>query len=137
MDGGIALYSSSDLYAWHFESVVLPVFNCTSNDTRANRSPSDLTDGDTAGAYPPPNCANGNGLDLERPKVVQCGGPGGKFVMWVRGTGYGAFCTFRVCYRGVVLCMLIAKQVTSVLRTSDSVPPLMKNLCRTPNGAGR
>ena len=26
------------------------------------------------------------GLDLERPKVVQCGG---KFVMWVRGTGYG------------------------------------------------
>ena len=77
MDGGIALYSSADLYSWKFEDVVVPVFNCT--------SPS----GYTTGAYPTPRCKNGNGLDLERPKVVQCGGPGGKYVMWVRGTGYG------------------------------------------------
>lgn len=87
MDGGIALYSSADLYEWRFESIVLPVFNCTSNDTRqrSGRTYSDSSE------YPPPSCANGNGLDLERPKVVQCGGPdsGGKFVMWVRGTGYG------------------------------------------------
>ena len=75
MDGGIALYSSSDLYSWDFESLVLPVFNCTNSTANTD--------------YPPPSCASGNGLDLERPKVVQCGGPGGKFVMWVRGTGYG------------------------------------------------
>jgi len=81
MDGGIALYSSTDLYSWTFESVVVNVFNCSSNNTGA---------GSAAGwAYPPPSCSHGNGLDLERPKVVQCGGPGGKFVMWVRGTGYG------------------------------------------------
>lgn len=30
----------------------------------------------------------GNGLDLERPKVVKCASTG-KYVMWVRGTGYG------------------------------------------------
>ena len=85
MDGGIALYSSTDLYEWRFESVVLHVFNCTSNDTTSRRG------GGGGSGYPPPSCANGNGLDLERPKVVQCGGPGsgGKFVMWVRGTGFG------------------------------------------------
>ena len=88
MDGGIALYSSSDLYSWRFESVVLQPFNCTSNDTHSSSSSSSAS---TSMSYPPPSCANGNGLDLERPKVVQCGGPGsgGKFVMWVRGTGYG------------------------------------------------
>ena len=32
--------------------------------------------------------ATGNGLDLERPKVVRCAGTG-KYVMWVRGTGEG------------------------------------------------
>ena len=53
---------------------MVPVFNCTTPNTVAS------------GAYPTPNCSNGNGLDLERPKVVRCGG---KFVMWVRGTGYG------------------------------------------------
>ena len=81
MDGGIALYSSSDLYNWRFESVVLQPFNCSSNTRVASEDET----------HPPPSCANGNGLDLERPKVVQCGGPGsgGKFVMWVRGTGYG------------------------------------------------
>ena len=98
MDGGIALYSSSDLYSWDFESVVLNVFNCTSNSTVPMSAFASVS-ASTAGAhasrfdtdYPPPSCANGNGLDLERPKVVQCGGPGngGKFVMWVRGTGYG------------------------------------------------
>lgn len=74
MNGGIALYSSADLYQWAYEGLVLPVFNCSSE---ANAP------------YPPPSCKNGNGLDLERPKVVQCGGEGGKFIMWVRGTGYG------------------------------------------------
>lgn len=90
MDGGIALYSSPDLYSWNFESVVLPVFNCTSNDTQ-QRGSSKAKNGAEVTVYPSPSCANGNGLDLERPKVVQCGGPGsgGKFVMWVRGTGYG------------------------------------------------
>ena len=68
--------------------MVLQPFNCTSNTMAA--APADsptYKDGD----YPPPSCKNGNGLDLERPKVVQCGGPGsgGKFIMWVRGTGYG------------------------------------------------
>ena len=84
MDGGIALYSSSDLYAWKYESVVLRVFNCSDNNT-------DIAAPSTVGNYPAPSCTNGNGLDLERPKVVQCGGAksGGKFVMWVRGTGYG------------------------------------------------
>lgn len=85
MDGGIAVYSSTDLYAWRYESVVLKPFNCTSNDTSAESETANVSTND----YPPPSCLNGNGLDLERPKVVQCGGPGGKFVMWVRGTGYG------------------------------------------------
>lgn len=84
MDGGIALYSSKDLYSWRFESIVLSVFNCSSNNTHRISVGHDGDD-----SYPPPSCANGNGLDLERPKVVQCGGSGGKFVMWVRGTGYG------------------------------------------------
>jgi len=90
MDGGIALYSSTDLYSWTFEGVVVNVFNCTSNTTRA-AARSGGAGGGYQGGYPPPSCNNGNGLDLERPKVVQCGGPGsgGKFVMWVRGTGYG------------------------------------------------
>ena len=66
MDGGIAVYSSSDLYSWHFENVVVPVFNCSGNS--ANSAKRDATD-----AYPPPSCKNGNGLDLERPKVVRCG----------------------------------------------------------------
>lgn len=80
MDGGIALYSSSDLYAWTFESVLIHPFNCTSPG--ASSIPG-------AASYPAPSCKNGNGLDLERPKVVKCGEPGGKFVMWVRGTGTG------------------------------------------------
>ena len=99
-DGGIALYSSSDLYAWTFESVVVPVFNCSSNNSRPEQpeqqqqQQQQQPDGErglSGSGYPPPSCANGNGLDLERPKVVQCGGAGGggKFVMWVRGTGYG------------------------------------------------
>ena len=79
-DGGIALYSSSDLYSWQFESIVVPVFNCSDDAVIIGK-----------GDYPAPSCKNGNGLDLERPKVVRCGGPSssGKFVMWVRGTGYG------------------------------------------------
>ena len=95
MDGGIALYSSADLYSWKYESVVLPVFNCTRNNTGTSdvddTFATTITDGRLNQSYPPPSCANGNGLDLERPKVVQCGGEnsGGKFVMWVRGTGYG------------------------------------------------
>ena len=88
MDGGISLYTSPDLYQWKFQGVVLQPSNCTSN---SSRSAATLPARDTRLDYPPPSCANGNGLDLERPKVVQCGGPrsGGKFVMWVRGTGYG------------------------------------------------
>ena len=92
---GIALYSSSDLYSWKYESLVLPVFNCTSphalNSTKPTAVGTRAGVGKDASDYPPPSCKNGNGLDLERPKVVQCGGPGngGKFVMWVRGTGYG------------------------------------------------
>ena len=82
MDGGISLYSSTDLYNWKFESVLIHPFNCTS-PAEASAPAASLGD------YPAPACKNGNGLDLERPKVVQCGGPGGKFVMWVRGTGYG------------------------------------------------
>lgn len=81
MNGGISLYSSTDLYNWQFESVLIRPFNCTSPGYTAKAA--------SWGAYPAPSCKNGNGLDLERPKVVQCGGPGGKFVMWVRGTGYG------------------------------------------------
>ena len=106
-DGGIALYSSADLYSWRFESLVLPVFNCSSPHRRASgvggsagsgaahpaagRAVRDEDRRAWAADYPPPSCKNANGLDLERPKVVQCGGPGsgGKFVMWVRGTGYG------------------------------------------------
>ena len=61
MNGGINLYSSADLYTWEHEGLVLRVFN---------------------------GSATGNGLDLERPKVVHCAGTG-KFVMWVRGTGFG------------------------------------------------
>jgi hypothetical protein len=61
-DGGINLYSSADLYSWDFEATVVPAFNGSS--------------------------ATGNGLDLERPKVVRCAGTG-KYVMWVRGTGSG------------------------------------------------
>eukprot|EP00966_Prymnesium_polylepis_P269341 6222468-Prymnesium_polylepis.1 len=79
MDGGIALYSRTDLYNWKFERVLIRPINCASPDAVAA----------SAGDYPAPSCKNGNGLDLERPKVVQCGGPGGKFVKWVRGTGYG------------------------------------------------
>ena len=103
MDGGIALYSSTDLYSWKFESVILRPFNCTSPDGSgsASASPSGSATGPEdvgvrhADDYPPPNCSNGNGLDLERPKVVQCGSSG-KFVMWVRGTGYGnTVSTFR------------------------------------------
>jgi hypothetical protein len=60
-DGGINLYSSRDLYSWRFESKVLAAFN---------------------------GSATGNGLDLERPKVVKCASTG-KYVMWVRGTGKG------------------------------------------------
>eukprot|EP01052_Picozoa_sp_SAG31_P032810 SAG31_NODE_3636_length_4035_cov_2.230691_4_plen_246_part_00 len=84
-NGGIALYSSADLCSWTFESLVLPVFNCSRNSSAATTA----APKQQSAAYPPPSCANGNGLDLERPKVVQCGGPGGKYVMWVRGTGYG------------------------------------------------
>lgn len=91
-------------YAWTFESVVMPVFNCSDNNTgaapfftaaEAEAEEAGTTSSDSVksreGTYPPPSCKNGNGLDLERPKVVQCGGPGngGQFVMWVRGTGYG------------------------------------------------
>ena len=83
MDGGIALYSSPDLYAWKYESTVLKPFNCTTNDSSV------VAPNVPGQDYPPPSCRNGNGLDLERPKVIQCGGAGGKFVMWVRGTGYG------------------------------------------------
>ena len=60
-DRGINLYSSKDLYSWKFESTVVRAFN---------------------------GSAMGNGLDLERPKVVRCPGTG-KYVMWVRGTGEG------------------------------------------------
>ena len=60
-DRGINLYSSKDLYNWKFESTVLRAFN---------------------------GSAMGNGLDLERPKVVRCAATG-KYVMWVRGTGEG------------------------------------------------
>jgi hypothetical protein len=60
-DAGISLYSSRDLYNWDFESIVLHSFN---------------------------GPATGNGLDLERPKVIRCAGTG-LFVMWVRGTGEG------------------------------------------------
>ena len=60
-DGGINLYSSVDLNNWKHEGLVLRTFN---------------------------GSATGNGLDLERPKVVRCAGTG-KYVMWVRGTGAG------------------------------------------------
>ena len=63
-DGGINLYSSRDLYNWDFESTVVPAFSTSGNAT------------------------TGNGLDLERPKVVRCASTG-KYVMWLRGTGYG------------------------------------------------
>ncbi|KAL1503618.1 hypothetical protein AB1Y20_012095 [Prymnesium parvum] len=60
-DRGINLYTSSDLYNWNFSGRVLSAFNGSST---------------------------GNGLDLERPKVVRCSSTG-KYVMWVRGTGEG------------------------------------------------
>ena len=61
-DLGINLYSSSDLYSWDFESLVV-------------RTSKNLS-------------ATGNGLDLERPKVIKCAATR-KYVMWVRGTGKG------------------------------------------------
>lgn len=60
-DGGINAYSSSDLYAWRFEGLVVPAFNDT--NPRYTR----------------------NGLLLERPKVVRCTARR-DYVMWVRGT---------------------------------------------------
>lgn len=60
-DGGIHLYVSSDLYAWRFAGRVIAPSN---------------------------GSATGNGLDLERPKVLRCPATG-KFVMWLRGTGRG------------------------------------------------
>jgi hypothetical protein len=90
MDGGIALYTSRDLYTWDNKGLVLQPFNCTSNSSRSSSSVwGKAAPNLGAKSYPPPSCTHGNGLDLERPKVVQCGGSGGKFVMWVRGTGYG------------------------------------------------
>ena len=56
-DGGINVYSSKDLYSWTFEARVLKAFNGSST---------------------------GNGLELERPKVVKCASTH-QFVMWVRG----------------------------------------------------
>ena len=69
MDGGIAVYSSSDLYSWKFENLVVPVFNCSDNAANA----ANVANRDSTDPYPPPSCKNGNGLDLERPKVVRCG----------------------------------------------------------------
>lgn len=60
-DGGVNLYSSTDLYEWSFEGTILRAFN---------------------------GSTTGNGLDLERPKVIRCAATG-KYVMWVRGTGEG------------------------------------------------
>ena len=60
-DRGINLYTSTDLYNWAYEGLVVRSFNGSST---------------------------GNGLDLERPKVIRCTGTG-QFVMWVRGTGEG------------------------------------------------
>ena len=60
-DGGINVYSSKDLYSWAYEGKVLKAFN---------------------------GSATGNGLDLERPKVVRCPSTQ-QYVMWVRGTGDG------------------------------------------------
>ena len=60
-DRGINLYYSDDLYNWNHHGLVLSAFN---------------------------GSATGNGLDLERPKVIKCSGTG-KYVMWVRGTGEG------------------------------------------------
>ena len=64
-DGGINLYTSTDLYNWTAHGLVLKTFQT-----------------DTSGS------ATGNGHDLERPKVVRCASTG-KYVMWVRGTGEG------------------------------------------------
>ena len=64
MDGGIALYSSTNLYEWKYESVVLKPFNCTSNNTRSLPRARSLSSSKTAApaaSYPPPSCANGNG----------------------------------------------------------------------------
>ena len=60
-DGGINVYSSKNLYDWTYEAKVLRAFN---------------------------GSATGNGLDLERPKVVRCTSTK-QYVMWVRGTGFG------------------------------------------------
>ena len=60
-DAGINLYSSRDLYSWTLESLVVATNN---------------------------HSTTGNGLDLERPKVIQCTKTQ-QFVMWVRGTGKG------------------------------------------------
>eukprot|EP00322_Chrysochromulina_rotalis_P019487 CAMPEP_0115829012 /NCGR_PEP_ID=MMETSP0287-20121206/876_1 /TAXON_ID=412157 /ORGANISM="Chrysochromulina rotalis, Strain UIO044" /LENGTH=373 /DNA_ID=CAMNT_0003282259 /DNA_START=56 /DNA_END=1178 /DNA_ORIENTATION=+ len=60
-DGGINCYSSRDLYHWTFEARIIQAFNAS--DT-------------------------GNGLDLERPKVVRCAATK-QYVLWMRGTGLG------------------------------------------------
>ena len=60
-DGGINLYSSTNLYNWTYEGLVLKSFD---------------------------GSPTGNGHDLERPKVVRCARTQ-QFVMWVRGTGKG------------------------------------------------
>ena len=60
-DAGINLYSSKDLYAWSFVGTVVNATNVS---------------------------ATGNGLDLERPKVIRCAKTK-EYVMWVRGTGRG------------------------------------------------
>ena len=54
-DAGINLYSSTDLYSWSFESLVVRAANIS---------------------------ATGNGLDLERPKVIKCAATK-QYVMWV------------------------------------------------------
>ena len=59
MDGGIALYSSTDLYSWTFESVVVNVFNCTSNTTRAAVRSGGTGAGVGAGAWPASGAARG------------------------------------------------------------------------------
>ena len=78
MDGGIAVYSSSDLYSWKFENLVIPVFNCSDHPANLTNlgnaaNVANVANRDSTDPYPPPSCKNGNGLDLERPKVVRCG----------------------------------------------------------------
>ena len=55
MDGGIALYSSTDLYSWKFESLVVAVFNCSSPSTKQLLS-QDAQQSNLGAAYPPPSC---------------------------------------------------------------------------------